>query len=250
MGSLTRRSFVKQATLATAAVSGGAWLARGAAGANDRLGVAFIGTGDRASQLMKELLPLTGKCNVEVRAVCDVWRKNRDTAAAVVKKSSGREPRQFTRFVDVLALPEVDAVVIATPDFSHGTILVAALEAGKDVYIEKPMTIDIESANRALDVARAKGRVVQAGTQRRSDPHFLGAAKFVATGALGKISRVSGSMNVNQARWQRRYDDCRARRTSIGTHSVSGNSNTRSTRGYFVVGNCSVKRAMASPACG
>lgn len=207
--SITRRSFVKQVTLGTAAVAGGAWLAR-AAGANERIGVAFIGTGDRASQLMKELLPLTGKCDVEVRAVCDVWRKNREAAVATVKKSGGREPRQLTRFADVLALPEVDAVVIATPDFSHGTILVAALEAGKDVYIEKPMTIDIDSANRALDLARSKSRVVQAGTQRRSDPHFLGAAKFVATGALGTISRLSGSMDVNQARWIRRYDDCHA----------------------------------------
>jgi predicted dehydrogenase len=207
---LTRRNFVKQVTLGTAAVAGGALLSRAAGGANERIGVAFIGTGDRGSYLMKELLPLGDKCNVEVRAVCDVWRKNREAAVARVKESGGREPKQFTRFTDLLALPEVDAVIIATPDFSHGPILVAALEAGKDVYVEKPMTIDIGSANRALDLARSGNRVVQAGTQRRSDPQFVGAAKFVASGALGKISRVSGAMNVNQARWARRFDDCRA----------------------------------------
>lgn len=179
-----------------------------AVGANERIGVAFIGTGDRASALMRELLPLGGRHNVEVRAVCDVWKRNRERAVAAVKKSGGRDPRQFTRFAETLALPEVDAVVIATPDFSHGPILVAALEAGKDVYIEKPMTTDIESANAAIDLARAKARVVQCGTQRRSDARFAGAAKFAATGALGKINRVSGAFGVNQPRWVRGYDDC------------------------------------------
>lgn len=185
------------------------WLARSATGANERIRIGMIGTGDRASQLMKEILAAREKCNVDIVAVCDVWKVNREAAAGRVKQASGTEPRQFTRHAELLALKDVDAVVIATPDFSHGQILVAALEAGKDVYIEKPMTIDIASANRALDLARAKKRVVQAGTQRRSDGRFLAASKLVATGVLGKINRISGAMFVNAPRWMRPFDNCR-----------------------------------------
>ena len=159
---------------------------------------------------MRELLPLASKHNLSITAVCDVWRKNREAAAARVKQSLGEEPRQFARFDDVLTLRGLDAVVIATPDFSHAPILLAALEAGKDVYIEKPMTIDLPSANKALDLARAKERVVQAGTQRRSDGRFIAAARMIADGAIGKINRVSAAMDVNAPRWVRRFEDCRA----------------------------------------
>jgi predicted dehydrogenase len=100
--------------------------------------------------------------------------------------------------------------VIATPDFSHGTILTAALKAGKDVYIEKPMTIDLASANEALDLARAHNRVVQAGTQHRSEGQFRGAAKLMATGLLGQLSRVSASMYFHEARWRRNFSNCQA----------------------------------------
>jgi predicted dehydrogenase len=86
--------------------------------------------------------------------------------------------------------------------------LLASLAAGKDVYIEKPMCLDMETANQALDLARAKKAVVQVGTQRRSSGRFVGAAREIASGALGKISRVSVGMHFNQARWARDYDDC------------------------------------------
>lgn len=204
--SLPRRQFLRQSS-ATAAMMAAPWISRAAA--NDRINIGIIGTGDRASQLMKEILAAREKCNVAITAVCDVWRLNREATAAKIKQGSGVEPRQFARYADLLALKDVDAVVIATPDFSHGAILAAALEAGKDVYIEKPMTIDVASANRALDLARANKRVVQAGTQRRSDGRFQAAARFVRTGALGKVNRVSGAMFVNAPRWMRPFDNCR-----------------------------------------
>ncbi|MFZ5829772.1 MAG: Gfo/Idh/MocA family protein, partial [Planctomycetota bacterium] len=148
--------------------------------------------------------------NVEVTAVCDVWRVNLEKAAATVEKQTGKAPRKFTRFDDLLQLPDVDAVVISTPDFAHGPMPTAALEAGKDVYIEKPMTIDLDEATRALDIARAKDRVVQVGTQRRSDGQFIAAARLMATGVLGRVSRVTAEVNFNQARWARSYDNCKA----------------------------------------
>jgi predicted dehydrogenase len=207
---LARRAFLKQISVGAAALAAGTWLSRGGSTghANERLGLGLICVGDRGSALLRELLGLSTKHNAQVVALCDVWKKNREAAAAIVRPATAKEPKLFTRFSELLSLSEVDAVVIATPDFSHAPILLAALEAAKDVYVEKPMTLDIASANKALDLARAKNRVVQAGTQRRSDGHHLGARKLLGAGALGKINRITAAMNVNQARWVRRYDDC------------------------------------------
>jgi predicted dehydrogenase len=204
----TRRAFLRNATMASAAI---ATLEIGRvahAAGSDTIRIGLIGAGDRGAQLMREALATGEKSYGQITAVCDVWKKNLHAVAAEVEKRSGRRPKQFTRFGDLLASPDVDAVVIATPDFNHGMILVAALEAGKDVYIEKPMTIDAPSANQAVDLAKANHLVVQAGTQRRSEGRFIGAANFVGSGALGKISRVSGAMHFNAPRWARRFDDC------------------------------------------
>jgi predicted dehydrogenase len=207
---VSRRFFLKQTSAGIAAVGAGAWLAGAADGALERIGIGCIGVGGRGSGHVADLLALAGKHNARIVAVCDVWRKNLQAAALRVRQKSGEAPRQFTRFGELLALKEVDAVVIATPDFSHGPILTAALKAGKDVYIEKPMTIDLDSANEALDLACAKNRVVQAGTQRRSDGKFLGAARLVGGGRLGRISRFSAETNFHEARWVRGTGDCQA----------------------------------------
>lgn len=204
--SINRRRFLRQATAASAVLGAAAVNAR-AAGANDRISIGVIGAGSRSSAHIGELLGLGDKHNVEIAALCDVWRVNREAAAKRIGAKTGREPRQCARFGDLLAMKDVDAVVIATPDHAHGPILVAALQAGKDVYIEKPMTIDVSSANEALDLARAKRRVVQAGTQYRSDGRYLAAARVIAGGVLGRISRVSVAMNFNQQRWLRDVSD-------------------------------------------
>lgn len=205
---LTRRTFLQRTSTGVAVLGAGPWLARAAEGAGEKIGIGCIGVGGRGSALMGEILALAAPQNVRIVAVCDVWQKNLNAAAARVQQRFGQEPKSFTRFADLLALKDVEAVTIATPDFSHGTILTAALKAGKDVYIEKPMTIDLASANEALDLAREKQRVVQAGTQRRSEGRFLGAAKLFGTGALGQVSRVSAAMYFHEARWIRRSADC------------------------------------------
>jgi predicted dehydrogenase len=181
---------------------------RGAPGANERIRLGMIGTGDRAQALLAEITKVAKRENVQVAAICDVWTKNREATAAKIEKAFGAAPRTFTKFEELLALKDVDAVTIATPDFSHAPILLAALEAGKDVYVEKPMSLDLDAANKALDLARAKRAVVQVGTQRRSEGKCIGAAKEIASGALGKISRVSVGMHFNHARWARAYDNC------------------------------------------
>jgi predicted dehydrogenase len=199
----SRRAFLTQSHAGLAALGSSPWPLRGVKSANDRLGIGLIGVGGRGTDHLNELIRIASSHNVQVVAVCDVWRKATAAAAARLKEKAGHEPRQFTRFGDLLAQRDVDAVVIATPDFSHGTILTAALRAGKDVYIEKPMTIDLASATQALELARAGRRVVQVGTQRRSDDHFRAAARLLATGALGQLSRVSASVGFNEPRWRR-----------------------------------------------
>jgi predicted dehydrogenase len=182
---------------------------RGAVGANDRINVGMIGTGDRAQALLSELVSSAKGYNLRVTAVCDVWKKNREAAAAKISKAFGAEPRAFSKFQELLASPEVDAVTIATPDFGHTPIMLEALAAGKDVYVEKPMSLDLELANQALALARAKQRIVQVGTQRRSDGKHIAAAQAIASGALGKLSRISVAVHFNQARWVRACEDCK-----------------------------------------
>ncbi|MBI4601866.1 MAG: Gfo/Idh/MocA family oxidoreductase [Planctomycetes bacterium] len=204
----SRRRFLKHAA-AGALLGAAPVFSSRAAGANERLSVGLIGAGDRGSQLLQEIQGLAGSQEVEVTAVCDVWRVNLSRAAARIKERSGAEPRAGTRFRDTLALSGLDAVVIATPDFAHAPILLAALEAGKDVYAEKPMTTDLAAAAAALDLARSKARVVQCGTQFRSHGGYIAAARELSKGVLGTLSRISAASHFNEQRWTRPYDDCK-----------------------------------------
>lgn len=204
----TRRQFLQRSAAGAGVLAAGPWLARAGESPNGALRLGMIGTGERGNYLLGEILAAAARQNVRVVALCDVWRKNLESTAERVRGKQEETPKTFTRYGDLLATPDVDAVVIATPDFSHGTILNAALAAKKDVYIEKPMTIDLDSANRALDAARATERVVQVGTQRRSEGQFKAAAALIATGVLGPISRVTAEVNFNHARWLRAVADC------------------------------------------
>jgi len=211
-GSSTR--FSRRRFLAQASAGAAAWSSRRAArgatgGANDRLAIGVIGTGNRGlGTLIPRIAALAKSHNVAVTAVCDVWRVNLEKAATKVEQAFGRRPLTFTRFGDLLTDGGVDAVMIATPDFAHTPIMIAAIQAGKDVYCEKPMSLTIEEANEALDLARAHDRVVQVGTQNRSNPVYMAARDFLATGELGQVTRITASVNFNHARWLRKYDDC------------------------------------------
>ncbi len=205
-GSIRRRTFLASAALAAAAASRPALSARGT---NERLSIGVIGTGGRGTDHINLIAAQAKKANAAVTAVCDVWKPNREAAAKKVKAAFGADARQFSRFQELLALDDLDAVTIATPDFSHGPILVAALKAGKDVYIEKPMTIQLAHANAALDAAREGQRVVQCGTQYRSMGPIIGVAREVATGVLGKISRISAAASFNHPRWDRDFANCK-----------------------------------------
>jgi len=205
---MNRRGFLVRGAAGAVALGSTVLAGERAVGANERISIGAVGCGGRGSGLMAQVRSLAKKHNVEITAVCDVWKVSLRRAAAAVKKWFGKEPRQFTRFGDLMALEDVDAALIATPDYAHTPVMIAALEADKDVYVEKPMSLEIPLANKALDLARARKRVVQVGTQRRSDGRWHGAHKELATGVLGHISRVSAGNHFNHARWARGYGNC------------------------------------------
>ena len=177
----------------------GASLALSLQGANDRLRVANIGCGRRG--LLKELIQLKDDANIEIAAVCDTWKQKREKAAADVKEFTGKEPDQVVHYQDVLARKDIDVVVIGTPDHTHCTMLIDAVNAGKDVYIEKPLAMNMKELVRAFDAVKKSGRVVQMGTQMRSYPQSAGARQLVTSGGLGKILKVEQVRNGYKPYW-------------------------------------------------
>lgn len=181
---MKRREFIGRVAR-TAAIAAGstAFSAPRVLGANDRINVALIGCGGRG-RLVTRLMRDAG--NVDVAAVCDVY----DVHAAQAKIWAGPQCHAFRDFRKVLDLKEVDAVVIATPDHWHAIPAVLAIQAGKDVYIEKPIGHNIREGRAIVDAAKRSDRIVLHGTQQRSSPHYAEAARIVQSGELGKVHFV------------------------------------------------------------
>lgn len=199
---VNRRQFARGAVAAAALSRTSAVL-----GANDRLSIAVIGCGGRGmNRLMKEILDLREEENVRIAAVCDTWKPQREAAAALVNEFTGEEPAKLIDYRDALKRDDVDAVVIATPDHLHCTMLTAAARAGKDAYVEKPLAMTMEELNVAMDAVKASGRVVQMGTQIRSYPHSLAAREFVTGGRLGQILKSEQSRNSHEPYWLSRAE--------------------------------------------
>ena len=152
-------------------------------GANDRIGLGVIGTGGRGTYVMGLFQK---NSDVEVRALCDVYPARFREALA-----SAPNARTFGDHRKLLELAEVDAVLIASPDHWHKDHAVDAMNAGKDVYSEKPMCRLREEAPVMVKTARATGRILQIGMQQRSGEIYLEPLeKFVKSGAIGKISHI------------------------------------------------------------
>ncbi len=172
-----RRSFLTKAALGVAAISK-------ATAASDQFTVGFIGTGIRANAA---LIPQF-KFNPAFRivALCDVYKPNLDEAASRV----GGKVDTYGDYRRLLDRKDIDVVVIATPDHWHVPMLIAACEAGKDVYLEKPVSNDIDMCLKGIAGARKYNRVVQVGLMQRSSLPFLEAYKEVQSGILGKVRHV------------------------------------------------------------
>jgi predicted dehydrogenase len=172
------------------------------AGANDRLQVAMVGPGTHGVGLVRGFQRFAGELNAEMVAVCDLWSKRRDAAAALVKELSGREPARLAHYDEVLGLKDLDGVILATPDHQHARQLVQAVRAGKDVYCEKPMGNVLSEVKTAYRTVKASRQVVQLGTQAMSNGNYQAARELVRSGKLGAVSRVSHEGSFNGPRWR------------------------------------------------
>jgi predicted dehydrogenase len=140
-----------------------------------------------------DLLRLIQIAPVEVVSLCDVDRKMLAEAADIVasRQSSGKKPRTYTDYREMLKEKDLDIVEVATPDHWHALPMIAAVEAGADVYVQKPISVDVVEGQAMVAAARRTKRVVQVGTQRRSTPHIMEARDtIVKEGKLGKVGLV------------------------------------------------------------
>jgi predicted dehydrogenase len=170
----TRRAFLERSAAAGLAVD----RAR-AASANDRITGALIGCGGRGSYITKLAAALP---DFTVAAVCDVNQANLERAQTAFSGAQG-----YAEYRRVLERKDIDAVIVATPTHWHAAITAAACEAGKDVYIEKPLGISIEECQKAVAAVRRYKRVVQVGLQQRSSFQFQEARRLIQSGYIGKV---------------------------------------------------------------
>jgi predicted dehydrogenase len=178
-GQLTRRTFIKAGT--ATALTAASW--KRVHGANERIGIGMIGIG-----LMGRIHTrnFANQPDAAVVGVCDVYGPRADLAAEIVGGSVVKY-RDFRRMLDN---KDIDAVVVATPDHWHAMMMMLACAAGKDVYVEKPLTLFVREGRWMIDVVKRYKRVVQVGVQNRSGPNFQRAREFVQKGKLGQIVAV------------------------------------------------------------
>ena len=165
--------------------------ADGKAPAGDRIGLGFIGVGLRGDQIMGGFLGPRSECV----AVCDVWENRREAA----RRRAGGQCAAYRDFRDLLARPDVDAVVVATPEFWHSVVVVEAARAGKDIYCEKALAISVAEGRAMCEAVRRYGRVFQHGTQQRSDANFRFACELVRSGRIGRLRTITVSVPASEA---------------------------------------------------
>jgi predicted dehydrogenase len=195
-----RRQFIKSAALATAASYGRIL------GANDRVRIGGIGTGGRCQYLLHLLNEGGGS---QIVSICDVYEPHRQQA----REKVAPDAREFTDYRKLLEQPDVDAVVIGAPDHWHVAMAIDAMRAGKDVYVEKPVTHRIEEGEPLLKAVAESKRVVQTGMQQRSWPHFQQAREIVAGGGLGQVTLI-------RTYWYQNYLQGRDIRAPIDTSKL------------------------------
>ena len=168
-----------------------AFVPRSAWGANDKISYAVLATGGRGRYVSRVFQKLGAECV----ALCDVYEPNLELA-----RQDAPHARAYGDYLELLEKENsIDAVVIASPDHQHCPMLLAALKAKKDVYLEKPLSLSLEQSVKMVRAARDSKQVVQVGMQRRSAPSILAAKKLVDDGVLGRITLVKPQWHWNVA---------------------------------------------------
>ena len=175
---VSRRTFAKASVAMAAGLAASTRAA--AQGANDRIRLGFIGVGNRGWQLLDAFLEHDDAAAV---AVCDVYQPYLDRAC---DRLDGVQV--YKDYRELIEKADVDAVVIATPDHWHALQTIDACNAGKDVYVEKPLSITVREGRKMVEAARRNKRVVQVGTHRRSSPLYTRLASVVQSGTIGHVS--------------------------------------------------------------
>jgi len=190
----TRRKFLKQSSIAALGISlaGGmpleALARRKYVSANEKLNMAVIGCNGMGWSNMRSHLLMD---EVECVALADVDQRVLDRRAADVERARGKKPKLYKDYRKLLEDKDIDAVIIGTPDHWHCLAMVDALEAGKHVYVEKPLANSIQECNVMIDAAaKYPNQMVQVGQWQRSGSHYANAIDFVRSGKLGKIRLV------------------------------------------------------------
>jgi len=166
-----------------------------AQGANERVRVGLIGCGGRGTSLAKQMKNTPG---TEMVAVCDPDTDHMDKASAIFDG----KPEKIRDYRKLLERKDIDAVIIASPNYWHALHMIHACQAGKDVYVEKPVCYDVWSGFQMAAAVEKTGRIVQAGTQNRSDKGLIKALQFIRDGGIGEVKSM--------------YGNCFRNRTSIG----------------------------------
>jgi len=187
---LSRRSFIEKSAISAAGLT----LIPSIKGfsANDTINMGFIGMGRQSMFLLNGFMGIEG---VKVLAGSDVYGIKRQRFESRVndfykKKGTSVNVKTYEKYQDVLARKDIDAVVIAVPDHWHALIAIDALRSGKDVYLEKPLTLTIREGQMLCKAVRKFDRILAVGSQQRSDPNFQHAVKLVQDGQLGEIEKV------------------------------------------------------------
>jgi predicted dehydrogenase len=206
---VTRRGFLETAGVATGAVVAAGTFAHPAIGkvkgANDRLNFAILGPGGRAQAHIGVLLAMKDEGKpVDIVAVADVYDRNREHAKERTKCKQAE-----VDYRKVLDNKDVDAVVIATPDHWHAKMSIDAMESGKDVYCEKPMTHTIDEARRVAETVKKTKQIMTVGVQSTSDPRWRMANELITAGKIGHVMQAQTQYYRNGSVGQWRYYELR-----------------------------------------
>ena len=207
----SRRDFLTKSTIAAAGLSlgAGAFPVSGKVlGTNDKIRMGFIGVGNRGSQLLNLFM---SNPDCEIAALCDAYEpyllRNRSAVnARYIKDMDGQiprmgelfttKPKQYKDWQKLLEDKSIDAVCIATPDHWHALQTIAAIQAGKDVYVEKPLTITINEGRKMIEAQAASKQVVAVGLNRRGNPVYQKLATEIPSGKIGKVT-VARAFRIN-----------------------------------------------------
>lgn len=194
MKSIRRRDFIKTVSTVAAAsgfptiVSESALGLNGTVAPSNRIVMGCIGVGGQGTFNMKAFL---SERDAQVAAVCDVDKDHLDKATqAVNERYANRDCKAYADFRELLARDDIDAVTVCTPDHWHGLIAMAAAQAGKDIYCEKPLTNTIAEGRALYDTVKRYGRVLQTGSHERSRPNARYACELVRNGRIGKLHTI------------------------------------------------------------